>query len=317
VSDAELEGLSLASWRVALDGAEPISAEALRRFVARFARHGLDPRALVAAYGLSEAALALTWGRPGAPLEGRRVDPLRLARDGAVLPGTREIVAVGAPVPGAAIEVRRDDGAPAGEGRLGRIFARSASMMAGYLVDGAVSAGALEGGWLDTGDLGFVADGELHVHGRAKDVVIVRGANHAPEEFEAALAGLPGLRPGCAVALGIPTDDGGERLAILAERAREGRGDDVALAESIRRAVRERSGIAPDEVRVLAPGTLPRTSSGKLRRGEALRRLLAGRLAPPRRAGALRLAYELARGGLALGRARRARAARSTDEGGP
>jgi acyl-CoA synthetase (AMP-forming)/AMP-acid ligase II len=317
VGDAELEGLSLASWRVALDGAEPISAEALRRFAARFAPHGLDPRALVAGYGLSEAALALTWGRRGGPLEGRRVDPLRLARDGAVLPGAREIVAVGAPVPGAAIEVRRDDGALAGEGRLGRIFARSASMMAGYLGDGAVSAGALEGGWLDTGDLGFVADGELHVHGRAKDVVIVRGANHAPEEFEAALAGLPGLRPGCAVALGLPADDGGERLAILAERGRERGGPDGgALAVAIARAVRERTGIAPDEVRVLAPGTLPRTSSGKLRRREALRRLVEDRLTPPRRAGALRLALELARGGLALGRARRARRALRTDEDG-
>jgi acyl-CoA synthetase (AMP-forming)/AMP-acid ligase II len=314
VKDADLEGLSLASWRVALDGAEPISAEAVRRFAARFAPHGLDPRALVAGYGLSEAALALTWGRPGAPLDGRRVDPLRLARDGAVVPGGREIVSVGTPVPGAAVEVRRGDGSPAGEGRLGRIFARSASMMAGYLGDGAVSAAALAGGWLDTGDLGFVAGGELHVHGRAKDVVIVRGANHAPEEFEGALAGVPGLRPGCAVALGLPGDDGAERMVILAERAPRRPGADAAgedaLAGAIRRAVRERSGIAPDEVRVLAPGTLPRTSSGKLRRGEALRRLLAGRLHPPRRAGALRLAVELVRGGLALARARRGGPAR-------
>jgi acyl-CoA synthetase (AMP-forming)/AMP-acid ligase II len=312
VRDADLAGLSLASWRLALDGAEPVSADAMRRFAGRFARHGLDPGALVPVYGLSEAALAVTFGGPGRPLEGRRVDPVRLARDGAVVPGPREIVPVGAPVPGAAIEVRRPDGALAGEGRLGRIFVRSRSLMAGYLGDGAATARALDGGWLDTGDLGFVVGGDLHVHGRAKDVVIVRGANHAPEEFEAALAGVPGVRPGCAVAVGLAGDDGGERLVLLAERAPgagRGRAADEALAEAIRRAVRERSGLAPDEVRVLSPGTLPRTSSGKLRRGEALRRLVEGRLLPPRRAGALRLALELARGELSLSRARRARRA--------
>jgi len=310
VRDAELEGLSLASWRLALDGAEPVSGEAMRRFAARFARHGLDPGALVPVYGLSEAALAVTFGRPGQPLEGRRVDPLRLGRDGAVVPGPREIVSVGSPVHGAAIEVRRPDGSLAGEGRLGRIFVRSSSLMVGYLGDVEATARALRGGWLDTGDLGFVLDGALHVHGRAKDVVIVRGANHAPEEFEAALEGVRGLRPGCAVAVGLPGDDGAERLAILAERGHGAPARDAgAIADAIGRAVRERSGIAPDEIRVLAPGTLPRTSSGKLRRGEAQRRLLAGRLAPPRRAGALRLALELLRGGLALSRARRSRPA--------
>ncbi|MFO0582554.1 MAG: fatty acyl-AMP ligase [Anaeromyxobacter sp.] len=295
VRDADLEGLSLASWRFALDGAEPVSGDALRRFAARFAPHGLDPASLVPVYGLSEATLAVTFSRRGRPLEGRRVDAVRLARDGVLAPGAREIVPVGTPVAGVEVEVRDPAGRGAGEARLGRIFVRGPSLLAGYLGDPDGTSRALADGWLDTGDLGFVADGALHVHGRAKDVVIVRGANHAPDEFEAALDGLDGLRPGCAVALGH--DDGqGEGLVVLAERAREARAPDAALADAIRHAVTERTGIAPREVRVLAPGTLPRTSSGKLRRQEALRRLVAGRLAPPGRGGALALLGAMWRG---------------------
>jgi len=311
VKDADLAGLSLASWRFALDGAEPVSGDALRRFAARFTPHGLDPGCLVPVYGLSEATLAVTFSARGRPLEGRRVDAARLARDGIVAPGERELVGVGTPVAGVEVEVRvlrpfdrlraqdeRRGGTLAGEGRLGRIFVRGPSLLAGYLGDPEGTARALAGGWLDTGDLGFVADGALFVHGRAKDVVIVRGANHAPDEFEAALAGVEGLRPGCAVALGH--DDGtGEALVVLAERTREAHPDGAAIAAAARKAVLERTGVAPREVRVLAPGTLPRTSSGKLRRQEALRRLLAGTLAPPGRGGALALLGAMARSELA------------------
>ncbi|HEY6005512.1 MAG TPA: AMP-binding protein, partial [Anaeromyxobacter sp.] len=184
VKDEELEGLSLASWRFALDGAEQVSGEAMRRFAARFQRFGFDPAALVPVYGLSEAALAVTFGRRGRPLQGRRVDPVVLARDRIAVPGEREIASVGTPVPGVEVEVRDEQGHPLPEGRLGRIHVRGPSLMREYLGDPAATAQALRGGWLDTADLGFVRDGELYVHGRAKDVVVVRGANHAPEEFE-------------------------------------------------------------------------------------------------------------------------------------
>jgi acyl-CoA synthetase (AMP-forming)/AMP-acid ligase II len=305
VRDADLAGLSLASWRIAMDGAEPVSADAMRRFAMRFERHGLDPGALLPVYGLSEAALAVTFGRGGALPAGRRVDPARLARDGVVVPGDREVVSVGTPVPGVEVEVRGPGGAPLDEGRLGRIWVRGPALMQGYLGDPAATVAALRDGWLDTGDLGFVLDGELFVHGRAKDVVIVRGANHAPDEFEAPLAAVPGLRAGCAVAAGFSPEGGGEALLILAERARETAGDEAALEARVRRAVLEATGIAPHSVRILAPGTLPRTSSGKLRRTEALRRFQAGALAPPRRVSALRLAIEAARSQLAYARARR------------
>jgi acyl-CoA synthetase (AMP-forming)/AMP-acid ligase II len=306
VRDDELLGLSLATWRFAFDGAEPVSGEALRRFAGRFAPHGLDPAALVPVYGLSEATLAVTFSSRGRPLEGRRIDAARLAREGVVAPGAREVVPVGAPVAGVTVEVRDEGGRLAGEGRLGRIFVRGPSVMAGYLGDEAGTRRAVADGWLDTGDLGFVAGGALHVHGRARDVVIVRGANHAPEEFEAALEGIAGIRPGCAVALGHARDGEGEALLILAERRRGVTGDDAThIAAAVQRAVLERTGVAPREVRLLAPGTLPRTSSGKLRRQEALRRWVAGTLAPPGRGGAVALALAAARSELARLRARR------------
>jgi fatty-acyl-CoA synthase len=304
--DQDLERVSLATWRLALDGAEPVSAEALRRFATRFEGHGFDPAALVPVYGLSEAALAVTFASPGAPLAGLRLDPARLARDGEVAPGPREVMSVGAPVPGVEVAVRDAAGEVVPEGRLGRIHVRGPALMRGYLGDPEATARAVRDGWLDTGDLGFVWGGNLHVHGRAKDVVIVRGANHAPEEFEAPLLRVPGLRPGCAVAAGFtPDGSDAEALLVLAERAREVAEDDAALEAAARRAVLEATGIAPHTVRILAPGSLPRTSSGKLRRQEALRRFLDGTLAPPRSVNPLRLALDAARSQLAYARARR------------
>jgi acyl-CoA synthetase (AMP-forming)/AMP-acid ligase II len=204
------------------------------------------------------------------------------------------------------VEVRGEDDGALPERRLGRIHVRGPSLMQGYLGDPAATSRALRDGWLDTGDLGFHASGELFVHGRAKDLVIIRGANHAPEEFEACLAGIEGLRPGCAVALGfLPEGADVEELLLLAERTRAARGDGPALEEAVRIAVSSRTGVRPHTVRILEPGTLPRTSSGKMRRGEALRRFQSGTLLPPRKVNVLSLAREVLAGRLARARARR------------
>jgi acyl-CoA synthetase (AMP-forming)/AMP-acid ligase II len=320
IRDEDLAGLDLGSWRIAMDGAEPIAASSLRRFGERFARFGFDPGALMPVYGLSEAALAVTYTPPGRPLRTERVDARHLAALGAAEPGSREVISVGVPIPGVEVEIRGEGGAALLERRLGRIHVRGPSVMQGYLGDPEATARVLRDGWLDTGDLGFAAGGELFVHGRAKDVVIVRGANHAPEEFEGCLEGIPGLRPGCAVALGFTPDGGdGEELLVLAERersrrergtqalagGRSGRKRETALEEAIRRAILERTGVRAHTVRLLPPGTLPRTSSGKMRRGEALRRYLDGALSPPRPVGGLFLARAMVRSALAYARARR------------
>ena len=180
---------------------------------------------------------------------------------------------------GVSLEVRDGLGHALGEGRVGRIWARSASLMEGYFGQQEATASALQGGWLDTGDLGFLHGGQLYLCGRAKDVVIIRGANHPPQAFEEALLGVPGVRTGCAVAVGFTPPEGqDEALLILLESSGDAR---EGLEERVRAAVVAATGIRPHAVEVLAPGTLPRTSSGKLRRQEALRRHLGGTLKAP------------------------------------
>jgi len=302
VKDEEMEGTDLSRWRLALNGAEQVSIDAARRFSDRFSRWGFRPSALTPVYGLAEAALAVTFAPPRAPLRTVPVDPVALAREGRVLPGARTLVSVGIPVPGVSVEIRSESGAVEPEGIVGRIFARGPSVMEEYLGQPEATRAVLDGGWLDTGDLGFVQDGELVVCGRVKDVVVLRGANHAPQEFEDALDGVSGVRTGCAVALGfVPPGGDGEELLLLVETTSGARPD---LVDRIRAAVAERTGVRPHTVQLLAPGTLPRTSSGKLRRSEALRRWATDALHPPARVTAVRLVGEMLRSALALALAR-------------
>jgi len=292
---AETDRLSLASVRLAVARAEPGATEALRHFAARYEAHGLDPGALVQSWGLVDPAMTASLGRPGQPLVGARVDAGRLARGGVVVPGPREVTPVGRPLPGIELEVRDDGGAVQPADRLGHLWIRAPELLEGTEAIG-------PGGWLDTGDLGFVHGGELYLHARREELVLIRGARHAPDEFEAPLHGVPGL--GAAVALTLPpphAEDGA--LLVLAERA-AGEADDAALAAAVAKTILARAGAVPHTVEILAPGTLPRTGTGRLRRGEALRRWRAGTLSPPRGVNPVRLALDAARSQLAWVRVR-------------
>lgn len=166
------------------------------------------------------------------------------------------------------------------------------------------------GTWLDTGDTGFLRDGELFLYGRAKDVLILHGQKHAPQVVEHALDLLPGVRAGCVAALGVPgNDDRAESLVVLMERSRgEPASGDQELARSAHRRIVAQTGLVPDRVVILEPGTLPRTSSGKIRRLEARRRYVRDALSPPDRRSAFKLVREMMRSGLALVRLRRSMA---------
>ena len=270
VRDDELAGVDLSCWRFALNGAEPVAPSVLRHFTERFAPYGFSERALMPVYGLSEASLAVTFTPAG--------------RGPRTRPGARELASVGAPLPGFDVEVR-----------AGHIFVRGPSVMREYFGNPEATRAVLHEGWLDTGDLGFVEGGELFVTGRVKEVIVLRGANHAPQEFEDALDGLAFVRPGCAVAVALPTESG-EELALLVEQSGPLTEDQVSAR------VVEHTGIRPRAVHLLEPGTLPRTSSGKLRRAEALRQLLDGSLRPPRKVTLFHLAREAARSMLARSR---------------
>lgn len=282
VRDEELDGVDLSCWRVALNGAEPIAPPTIERFCERFAPWGFRREAMTPVYGLSEAALAVTFSEPSVPPRSRRFERKALARQGRAVddPLGRELVSLGRAVPGFELEIRDRRGRAVAERQVGRVWARGPSLMSGYLDHAEATAKALRDGWLDTGDLGFLDCGELYLVGRAKDVLILRGRNHDPHDVEHAAAAAPGAREGCAVAVSHHAEgSASERLLVFVEHARNASADaQRALGEATRRAVLERTGLDPDEVVVLAPGSLPRTSSGKLRRQEALRRHLEGEL---------------------------------------
>ena len=311
IRDEEMEGVDLGSWRVALNGAEPVAPQVLRGFQKRFGRWGFRPEALTPVYGLSEATLAVTFSDINRLFTSRRFDRDALADSGRAVedPSGIEIVSVGRPLPGFVLRIVDDEDHDLEQGRVGRVLVRGPSMMEGYLGRPLATAEALHDGWLNTGDLGFVAGGELYITSRCKDVLILRGRNHSPVEVEYAVNEVEGVRTGCAAAASyLPEGADGEVLIVFVEAAAET--SEVrypGIADVVARVVRAAAGLDPDYVEVLPPGTLPRTSSGKIRRLEALRQWLGGELAPPAPVTPLRLAGAVLRSSLAMARSRRSR----------
>jgi acyl-CoA synthetase (AMP-forming)/AMP-acid ligase II len=309
IRDDEMEGVDLSCWRLAVNGAEPVAPRVLHRFVERFGRWGFPPEAMIPVYGLSEAALAVTFSESEQPAASRRFDRGSLSGRGVAVEADDgvEIFSLGLPLPGFGLRVVGGDGADLSDGEVGRVLVRGPSLMEGYVGQPEATARAMRDGWLDSGDLGFLLDGELFLTGRIKDVLILRGRNHSPHEVEDAVNSVAGVRTGCAVAVSwMPEGADGELLLVLVEVRRDVQAGDLqAIADGCASAVLASTGLAPDQVVVLESGTLPRTSSGKFRRHEALRRWLAGELKPPQKVTAARMVGAMARSSLALARMRR------------
>lgn len=287
ITDEEMKGVDLSCWHVALNGAEAVVPTVLRAFVDRFTRWGFRAEALTPVYGLSEASLAVTFSPIERRFVSRSFSREALTKEGLAVPAERELelVSVGHPVPGFEVQIRDETGACLEDGRIGRIWTRGPSLMKCYLNNPEATSRAFQNGWLDTGDLGFVHEGELYVSGRAKDILIVRGQNHAPEEIEMIVDEVPGVRRGCRAAVNyMPPEAEREEIWLFVERQKGLPAKEIStMAESCAREVAAISGIQLDRVEVLEPGTLPRTSSGKIRRAEALRQFLSGELVPPDR----------------------------------
>jgi len=289
IRDEELEGCDLSGWSYALNGAESIAPQTMRAFNERFSRWGLRSEALTPVYGLSEAALAVTFSDWHAPFRTLEIERDALI-DGHIKPvdGGMEITSVGTALPGFDIEIRNTEGQSVPENRVGTLWTRGPSVMERYLDD---TPPPTKEGWLNTGDLGFIREDELYITGRAKDVIVMRGRNHAPQNLESAVDGVEGVRTGCAAAVG-DLDAGAERVIVFVE-ARGSIRD--SFAEECRQSILGATGIDPDLVIPLSPGTLPRTSSGKIRRAETLLRWKTGALIPPESVNTVRVAGAVAK----------------------
>ena len=277
VRDTDLEGVDLSHWMMALNGAEPVSVSTVEAFTQRFSPWGFSPHAVMPVYGLSEAALAITFTAPGDGLRTTRVCPDALGAGRLVphdSPTARTLVSVGTPLP--AFEVRIVDPEAYTDlpvGHVGLILVRGPSLMDGYF--GRKTQPFIDG-WLDTGDLGALFEQHLYLVSRQKDLIILRGRNFAPQDLEEPLHRVEGLRTGCHAAV-AHIDESGEQFIIFSEVRTPSEG----LTDAVMNAIMTAHGIRPDHVILLSPGTLPRTSSGKIRRGETLKRWLANELHPP------------------------------------
>ncbi len=287
---AELSDLDLSSWRSAGIGGDMIRPSVLANFLDRFGPHGFGAGAFVPSYGMAEATLALSFTPPGrgarqdvvdsAMLESRHLAaPLRDAASRA-----RSFVRCGYPLPGHEIEVRDETGTCLGERHVGRVFARGPSLMQGYFGDPEATARVMnKESWLDTGDLGFFANGEIVISGRAKDLIIVNGRNLWPQDLEwTAEAELDLLRSNDVAVFSVEGETDEVVVALVQCRAGAPAEREV-LATEIGNIFRARYGIETRVV-LVPPRSLPLTSSGKMSRSRARAIYLAGGLSDLREA---------------------------------
>jgi 1-acyl-sn-glycerol-3-phosphate acyltransferase len=286
VPEHALAGLDLSSWRVALNGAEPVSPETIDRFVARFGPCGFRREAMLPVYGLAESSVGLAFPPIGRAPRIDRVSRATFERDRRADPAAADdadplsFVSVGAALPDHEIRVVDEAGTDAPARTVGRVVFRGPSSTAGYYgKPDATAAVTLPGGWLDSGDLAYEAEGELYIAGRLKDLIIKAGRNLVPQEIEETVAGIPGIRRGCVVAFGVRRPEmGTETLVVVAET----RAVAVAKRDHLSGLVTERVaaaiGMPPDVVVLVPPGAVPKTSSGKIRRAVTREMYLAGTL---------------------------------------
>jgi len=281
---ASREGLDLSSWKVAFNGAEPVRAETLHRFAATFAPYGFRSEAFYPCYGLAEATLFVTGGAPGQGAGVRLVNSEALSRNVVEPTGagqsSRALVACGRPWLEQEVRiVDPESGAVLPEGQVGEIRVTGESVAAGYWNRPEASAEAFGTGEdrsLRTGDLGFFADGELFVTGRVKDLIIIRGRNHYPQDIElTAERSHPALRAGGGAAFSVDVE-GEEQLVIVHEVERSQRRELDGVVEAVRRAVALEHEVPVHAVALIKPGALPKTSSGKVRRRTCRADFLAG-----------------------------------------
>jgi fatty-acyl-CoA synthase len=276
------ERFDLSRWRVAGNGADMIRPDVMQSFVDAFADAGFKASAFLPSYGLAEATLAVSLMPPGEGIRVELVEETQLSGGsrGEDRPQRyRAIVNCGKPVRDMRIEIREEDGTPLPERAIGKVWCKGKSVMVGYFRDDAATDACMADGWLDTGDMGYMSDGYIYIVGRAKDMIIVNGKNHWPQDIEWAVEQLPGFKAGDIAAFAITTPGGEETPAVLVQCRSSDEGERLRLRDEIRERVRSVTGMNC-VIELIPPRTLPRTSSGKLSRAKARNLYLSGDIKP-------------------------------------
>ena len=283
------ERFDLSRWRIAGNGADMIRPDVMQSFVNAFADAGFSASAFTPSYGLAEAVLAVTVMPPGEGIRVELVEEERLSgtpRDLSRPARYRAIVNCGKTLPDMKVEIQGEDGKPKGDHQIGKVWCQGPSVMHSYfrnpeateecLVPSSVAG---ESDWLDTGDMGYMADGYLFIVGRAKDMIIINGKNHWPQDIEWAVEQLPGFNHGDIAAFSVEKENGEEAPAVLVHCRISDPEERVKLREEISDKVRSVTGMSC-VVELIPPRTLPRTSSGKLSRAKAKKLYLSGEIVP-------------------------------------
>jgi acyl-CoA synthetase (AMP-forming)/AMP-acid ligase II len=271
LADVALAGLDLSSWRIAINAAEPVLASTIDAFTERFAVYGFAPEAMIPAWGLAENVTIATAHRTGDRPRVEFVDRHALSAEGVVRPAAGAeglaAVAIGRCLPDCAVEIRDADRRPVPERHVGTVWLRTNSLFVGYHHEPDRTAETLVDGWLDTGDQGWLADGELYFATREKDLIVIGGEKYVPHDIETVINRVPGVREGCAVAFGVLNEERGteELAAVVETRERDPEALD-RLRDGLRAEVMRVTGLALRWVVLAPPGGIEKTSSGKLAR---------------------------------------------------
>ncbi len=297
LDDEKLKGLDLSSWRLAFNGAEPVSPETITSFAARFAPYGFRPEASSPVYGLAESSVGLTFPPLGRGPVIDRVDRAVLNQSGRAVPAAEDdpaplrFVACGQPLPGHQVRIVDESGRELPERYQGELQFKGPSVTGGYYRNPEKTRSLFTGEWLNSGDLAYIAEGDIFITSRIKDIIIRGGRNVYPHELEEAVGNIEGIRKGCiAVFATRDRDSGTERLIVLAESRKTDPEAKDALHRRIVNTAVDLLGMPPDEVVLAPPGTVLKTSSGKVRRAASRELYEKGEIGKAKRALWLQLA---------------------------
>ena len=295
--DDTLQGLDLSSWRLAANGAEPVSPDTIARFSERFGKYGFRPESMAPVYGLAECTVGLA-----IPPLGRRPIVDRVQREvflksgravaaAADDPDPLRFVACGHPLPGHQVRIINDHGQEVPDRAVGHLEFRGPSATSGYLRNPEETKKLIHGDWLDSGDLAYVANGDIFITSRAKDMIIRGGRNIYPYELEEAVGKLPGVRKGCVAIFGANDPAAGtERLVVVAETREKAAAALAPLRRQINQLAVELVGTPTDDIVLAPPQTVLKTSSGKIRRAATRDLYLRGAIGAPGRGAWLQVA---------------------------